>query len=194
MLRACSWFGLVVNIERMTQSSSATVPRCGSSSLISMPALSVFREAELASASGPPSCARCAGRPSPDAARIFHQRRLRIPQVHLRRPARHEQQDDVLGLGREVRSDRVRAGARRHRRPADRQGPACRSRRTCTSALRAVRICLWPKDHLVGREQRLRIARDVGGSQVRHAERQLVRGRISRKHLAIERMDLRPRA
>ena len=38
MLRACSWFGFVVNIERMTHSSSATVARFGSSSLISMPA------------------------------------------------------------------------------------------------------------------------------------------------------------
>ena len=42
MLRACSWFGFVVNIERMTQSSSATVARFGSSSLISMPALPCF--------------------------------------------------------------------------------------------------------------------------------------------------------
>ena len=42
MLRACSWFGLVVNIERITQSSSATVARFGSSSLISMPPLPCF--------------------------------------------------------------------------------------------------------------------------------------------------------
>ena len=39
MHHACSWFGLVVYIERMTHSSSATVARLGSNSLISMPDL-----------------------------------------------------------------------------------------------------------------------------------------------------------
>ena len=46
-------------------------------------------------------------------ARVFHQRGLRIPQVNLRRPAGHEQQDDVLRFRREVRADDVRAGRER---------------------------------------------------------------------------------
>ena len=109
MLRACSWFGLVVNIERMTQSSSATVARFGSSSLISMPALPVLRERELRrhQPRRRPLGPQIGGRRP--LTGVFHERRLRIPQIDLRRPAGHEQQDHVLRFGREVRANDVRA-------------------------------------------------------------------------------------
>ncbi len=46
-------------------------------------------------------------------AGVLHERRLRIPQIDLRWPAGHEQQDHVLRFGREVRADYVRAGGQR---------------------------------------------------------------------------------
>ena len=91
------------------------------------PALAVLLERERRRQQAAGRCARCAGstdrRPLPG---VLQQRGLGIEHVDLRRPARHEQDDVVLRLGRRSAEPSVvrRAPPRRRARR-----PACRAAR-----------------------------------------------------------------
>ena len=89
-----------------------------------MPAPAVLREAERRrqQAAGRALGAQVGGRRT--LAGVLRERGLRIEQVHLRRAARHEQQDVVLRARREVRPDGVHGSAKGVARAADRQGRA----------------------------------------------------------------------
>ena len=103
--RPGSWFAVSVCIERMTQMSSISAAVCGNRSVTSMPAWPCLR------------CLYGEGRIFPSRrlrplaftklghalAGVFVQRRLGVERVDVRRPAVHEQEDEVLGPRREVR-------------------------------------------------------------------------------------------
>ena len=97
-----SWFGMSVYTERTKQMSSAQPPTCGNSSLTSMPDWPYFLNVngERIKRAGLPL-----GRDRPAGQRlavILVEHRLGIEAVHLREPAVHEQEDDVLRLRRVV--------------------------------------------------------------------------------------------
>ena len=121
---AGAWLNCVVFIERTMAISSACFCRLGSSSEISAPdwpcCLNVEGRAEQARRALDEREALAFGDepfgiswPS-----YLLQQRLVVEQIELRRRAGHEQVDDLLGLRREVRPDRVRELAVPPDRPA----------------------------------------------------------------------------
>ena len=111
---AGAWLNCVVFIDRMMAISSACCCRYGSSSEISLPDWPRGRNSNGdPSSRGVPLHEREALAFGDDAGRnllavVLLQQRLVVEQVELRRRARHEQEDDVLGLRREVRPDLLR--------------------------------------------------------------------------------------
>ncbi len=135
---AGSWLIASVFIDRTMHRSSATSGRCGNSSLISMPALAVLLEAPLRAEAGELRALQLRDRLAL-RDRLGHrlavplrELRLVVEQFEVARPAGHHQEDDALGLRRNVRlrddaSGRSTLAARRlgeERRERDRADAA----------------------------------------------------------------------
>ena len=103
---------LSATIERMTHRSSTRPARCGNSSLTSIPDSPCFGELPGEGAGcrffvrSSLGFSKGSGLPASAASRGLGSKR-----IDVRRPAGHEQEDQPLGLGREVRRlERERAG------------------------------------------------------------------------------------